>query len=88
MANRTQLFGGDLESATGYIDDNALLRNPDKSRSVAMEPLQFKEPLQWRRRPSFTDLIMLILRRVKSSHFRTKLLNRICLLIVCYLSFV
>ncbi|KAF9774221.1 hypothetical protein IL306_007789 [Fusarium sp. DS 682] len=48
---------------TSCGDNDALDCKVDEAGSTAMEPLEFKEPLQWRRRPGFTDLAALISRR-------------------------
>ena len=88
MADRIRVFGGDLESAGYSDDDDALLGNAGRNQLAAMEPLDFTEPLRWGHRPSFKNLVVFLLRRVQNSHFRTKLLRRICWLIVGYLCLV
>jgi hypothetical protein len=86
MANSTKLFGRDLESLTSFGDGRNC--TSDGALSTAIEPLEFPEPVRWRRRARFTDLVALISRRVQNNYFRTKLRRRIWFLIVGYLSLV
>ena len=87
MANGVRVFDGDPESPD-YSDDDVLLRDPDGTPLAAMEPLEFKKPSRWRRRPSLTNLVVFVVRRAQNGHFRAKLLKHICLLIAGYLCLV